>query len=58
VGDGGGVYCSRGGALTNCLIYGMNTADVGGGAFLINGGEIYNCIITGNIASEYAGGIV
>jgi len=51
------VYCNLDGALTNCLIYGLNTAVFGGGAYLKNGGEIYNCTIAGNYASDFAGGI-
>jgi len=44
--------------LTNCLIYGMNSATFGGGVYLIDGGELYNCTIAGNYASIYGGGIV
>ena len=56
--NGGGVFFSYGGALTNCLIYGINSADYGAGVYVNNGGYLYNCTIAGNNANVRGGGLV
>ncbi len=56
---GGGVFLSRGGTVSNCLIRGCSANVTGGGADLHYGGHIVDCVIEGNTASPtgvYGGG--
>jgi len=36
---GGGAYCDKNSAMTNCLIYGMNSAAFGGGLYQVGTGS-------------------
>jgi len=57
-GGGGGIYCSSGGQVKNCLITAntsTNTSNNGGGIYLLDG-TISNCDIIGNLSAYGMGG--
>jgi formylglycine-generating enzyme required for sulfatase activity len=54
-GDGGGVYCQKGGTLNNCTISGNSAEHSGGGVYCWIGGMLGNCTLSGNSANEGGG---
>ncbi len=54
-GNGGGMYCSKGSSISNCVISG-NSSYSGGGVYCSIGSIVSDCIINSNYASFRGGG--
>ncbi len=53
--SGGGIWCTNGCIITNCVIAGSGAETWGGCVWCFNGGTLNNCTISGNIG-RYGGG--
>ena len=54
---GGGIGCSEGDTISNCVIRNNQANTAGGGVWMDHGGAIYNSTIKENIANGNGGGI-
>jgi len=54
--NGGGVYCTNGGSVSDCTIIGNSADDGGGGLYCGRGSSISNCTISGNSVKWWCGG--
>ena len=51
----GGIFCDRGGAISNCYLLGNHADNKGAGAFCNHGGTLTDCMLKKNTC-DYAGG--
>ncbi len=57
-GDGGGIYCSAAGVVSNCVVTGNAAAHYGGGLRVDGGGAVADCMLLNNAAVRGGGAYV